>query len=213
MSHPGERPVELVDLQGTWRRDGRTLADGPLTEVADVLWLQVGHHFCDLRTRRPQTDSAHVLDQPQAFSGTVRVSGGSISFHHDLDSLPRDPAHPDEGTVHRQANVMFERGPGFEERWVVASLPGDDVGLVELRRSDQSSGGPEARLIRIGSVALAVWGGPTPGGAQFTQANGWRRERALSQGDLRPEVDAAAEAMGTGGPLPYGWVTIDPGEV
>jgi hypothetical protein len=213
MSHPGERPVELVDLQGAWRRDGRTLADGPSSEVADVLWLQVGLHFCDLRTPRPQTGSAHVLDQPQAFSGTVRVSGGSISFHHDLDSLRRDPAHPDEGTVHRQANVMFERGPGFEERWVVASLPGDDVGVAELRRSDDAEDGPEGRLIRIGSVALAVWGGTTPGGAQFNQAHGWRRERSLHPGDLFPEVDAAAEAMGSGGTLPLGWVTIDPGEV
>jgi hypothetical protein len=211
MSPPGERPVELVDLQGAWRRDGRTLEGGPSTEVADVLWVQVGRYFCDLRTVLPQTDSPHVLDQPQAFSGTVRVSGGDISFHHDLDSLSRDPAHPDEGTVHRQANVMFERGPGFEERWVLTSLPGDDVGLAELPPSD--GGAPGARLIRIGSVALAVWADPTPGGAQFTQANGWCRERSLHHGDLHPAVDAAANAMGTGGPLPSGWVTIDPGEV
>jgi hypothetical protein len=215
MSQPGEHPVDLGDLQGAWRRDGRTLtedpfAEDPLTEVADVLWLQVGRHFCDLRTPWAGTESTHVLDQPQAFSGTVRVSAGAISFHHDLDSLPRDPAHPDEGTVHRQADVMFERGPGFEERWVVASSPGDEVGLAELRPSNAA---PQVRLIRIGAVALAVWGHPTPGGAQFTQGNGWRRERSLPDGAPRPEIDAAAQALGQGGPLPPGWITIEPGEV
>jgi hypothetical protein len=213
VSHPGERPVELVDLQGAWRRDGRTLGNDQPAEVADVLWLQVGRHFCDLRTLPAPADSAHVLDQPQAFSGTVRVSQGAISFHHDLDSLPRDPAHPDEGTVHRRADVMFERGPGFEERWVVASLPGDDVGLAELRPSDRSDGGPLARLIRIGSVTLAVWGGATPGGAQFDRASGWRRERFLRECDPGVAIDAAAMALGSGASLPPSWVTIDPGEV
>jgi hypothetical protein len=211
MSAPGERPVELVDLQGAWRRDGRTFSDDPLTEVADVLWLQAGRHFCDLRTLRPAMAAASALDQPQAFSGTVRVSGGNISFHHDLDSLRRDPAHPDEGTVHRRADVMVERGPGFEERWVVSSLPGDDVGLAEL--ADPGGVGPVARLIRIGSVALGVWGGPTPGGAQFTAANGWAADRMLHDGGRPPGMEAAAAALGAAGSLPTGWVTIDPEEV
>jgi hypothetical protein len=212
MSPRGERPVELVDLQGAWRRDGRTLSDDPPAEVADVLWLQAGRYFCDLRTRPPHTEPTHILDQPQAFSGTVRVSRGDISFHHDIDSLPRDPAHPDEGTVHRLANVMFERGPGFEERWVVASLPGDDVGLAELRPSDDAP--PLARLLRIGSIALAVWGGPTPGGAQFNQVDGgWAGQRRLHDVDPALAVDEAAAGVGSGGPLPAGWVTVDPGEV
>jgi hypothetical protein len=211
MSAPGERPVELVDLQGAWRRDGRTFSDDPLTEVADVLWLQAGRHFCDLRTLRPAMAAASPLDQPQAFSGTVVVSAGNISFHHDLDSLRRDPAHPDEGTVHRRADVMVERGPGFEERWVVASLPGDDVGLAEL--ADPGGADPGARLIRIGSVALGVWGGPTPGGAQFTAANGWTSDRMLHGGGRPPGMEAAAAALGAAGPLPAGWVAIDLEEV
>jgi hypothetical protein len=188
------------------------LMDDPPAEVADVFWLQAGRYFCDLRTRAPHMDSTHILDQPQAFSGTVMVDRGAISFHHDLDSLPRDPAHPDEGTVHRRANVMFERGPGFEERWVVASLPGDDVDLAELRPSDDAP--PLARLIRIGSIALAVWGGPTPGGAQFNQVGGaWASQRLLHDCDPALAVDEAATAAGLGGPLPAGWVTVDPGEV
>src|SRR6202040_2976404 len=99
-----------------------------------VLWLQAGHHFCDLRTRRPSAPPpTHMLDQPQAFSGTVQLSGGYISFHHDLDSMDRDPNHPDQGTVHRVGDAMRERGPGFEEHWVMASLPGDVSFAAECR--------------------------------------------------------------------------------
>ncbi len=109
------------------------------------------------------------MDQPQAFSGTVKIGQGAISFHHDLDSLPRDPAHPDQGTVHRKDTMMYERGPGFEEHWLASSLPGDDVAVAELHESGSEGGPPLARLVRIGSVvALAVWGGAVPGGAQFS---------------------------------------------
>lgn len=210
---PDERPAELVDVQGTWRRDGRSLSGGPMDEVADVLWLQAGRFFCDLRTPHPLTEPTHVLDQPQAFSGTIVVSRGAISFHHDLDSLPRDPLHPDEGTVHRKEDVMFERGPGFEEIWRATSLPGDDVDVAELRPSDVAGGPPMARLIRIGWVALAVWGGSTPGGAQFTRTKDWDRGRVLHEPDATMAIDAAARSMGQSDPLPANWISIDPGEV
>jgi hypothetical protein len=215
MSRPGERPAELVDLRGAWRRDGRCLSEGPMEEVADVLWLQVGRFFCDLRTLGPRAGSPHVLDQPQAFSGTVVISSGQIAFHHDLDSLARDPLHPDEGTVHRRDDVMVERGPGFEETWVATSLPGDDAEIAELRPSGVIDGAPVARLIRIGRVALAVWGGASPGGAQFTKDkdNEWMGDRTLHEPDATMAIDAAARSLGQGGPLPDNWVTIDPGEV
>jgi hypothetical protein len=210
---PEERPAELIDVQGAWRRDGRTLADSPMHEVAEVLWLQVGRFFCDLRTPHPLTEPIHVLDQPQAFSGTIIVNGGAISFHHDLDSLARDPLHPDEGTVHRKDDAIFERGPGFEEVWRTTSLPGDDADVAELRPPGVADGAATARLIRIGWVALAVWGGARPGGAQFTRTNGWGPERLLNEPDATMDIDAAARCMGQGGPLPANWISIDPGEV
>jgi len=208
---PVAQPTELADLQGAWRREGRSLSDAPSVERAEVVWLQVGRHFCDLRTPYPQMDPTHVLDQPQAFSGTVRLDAGSISFHHDLDSLRRDPAHPDEGTVHRKGNVMIERGPGFEERWVVMSSPEDEVGLAEARSGANDA--PVARLIRIGSVALAVWGGATAGGAQFTLDKNWHRDRSLHDVEPAIGVDVAARRMGRGEPLPEGWVVLERGEV
>jgi hypothetical protein len=212
MIRPGERPSELVDLQGAWRRDGRSLDESPMEEPAEVLWLQVGRFFCDLRTLHG-AGSTHVLDQPQAFSGTVVLSAGQIAFHHDLDSLARDPLHPDEGTVHRQEDVMIERGPGFEEIWVASSLPGDDTEIAELRPSGGRDGAPVARLIRIGWVALAVWGGAQPGGAQFTKEKDWAAQRSLQEPDATMAVEAAARSLGQGAPLPDNWVTVDPGEV
>ncbi len=209
----------MADLQGAWRRGGRSFSGHPPDEVADVLWLQAGRFFCDLRTPYPLTEPTHMLDLPQAFSGTVKIGHGSISFHHDLDSLARDPAHPDEGTVHRKDDVMYERGPGFEEQWLASSRPGDEVAVAELRPPGSAPGAPTARLVRVGSVALAVWGGEMPGGAQFTEASGWRAERRLAGHDSTATIgeaatiEEAASAVGRDGPLPSGWVTIDPGEV
>jgi len=68
MSEAVEQPAELVDLQGAWRRDGRTVNSGEWLEVSDVLWLQAGNLFCDLRTPLPGTSSTNLLDVPQAFS-------------------------------------------------------------------------------------------------------------------------------------------------
>jgi hypothetical protein len=215
MTDPVERPSELVDLQGGWRRDGRTVAGSGWSEVTDVLWLQVGRYFCDLRVPRPNAgpDPTNMLDLAQAFSGTVTLVTGAISFHHDLDSLARDPGHPDQGTVHRQRDVMYERGTGFAERWVMTTLPGDDVGIAERPSSRPEHAAPLARLVRIGPLALAVWGGLTPGGAQFSGQHEWTRQRTLPGCDDSLGVDVAVRALGTGGPLPDHWVAIDPGGV
>jgi hypothetical protein len=197
----------MVDVQGAWRRGGRRLRKGPAVEVSDVLWLQVGRHFCDLRTALPGRTVTEMLDLPQAFAGVVKVSAGTIAFQHDLDSLARDPAHPDVSTVHRVGEVMFERGPGFEERWVLASLPDDPVAGAELR----ASGSVLARVLRVGGVALAVWGGREPGGAQYSALRGWEPERS----SYRERADAlgtelAVAALVGAGAFPAGWVALDP---
>jgi hypothetical protein len=209
VTEPVERPSELIDLQGAWRRNGRIIGEESWQEVSDVLWLQVGRHFCDLRTPHPGTTSVHVLDQTQAFSGTVVVSEGAISFHHDIDSLPRDPGNPDQGTVHRLDDTMMERGPGFEERWIMASLPGDETAMAEYR----VAGSIRARIIRVGGVALAIWGGSLPGGAQYLLRHEWIRERPTANDDGGWHIDAAALALGQDTPLPDGWVVVEAEEV
>lgn len=202
-----ERPAELADVQGAWRRDGRRLGDGPADEVSDVLWLQVGRHFCDLRTALPGRKVTETLDLPQAFAGAVEVSVGAITFQHDLDTLTRDPAHPDVSSVHRIGEVMYERGPGFEERWVLASLPGDPAACAELWHEDSVL----ARIVRVGGVALAVWGGRAPGGSQYSARHGWEPERASyhKRADAL-DADAAVAALVGASVLPAGWVALDP---
>jgi hypothetical protein len=205
VSSEPERPAELSDVQGAWRRDGRRVGDEPWGEVSDVLWLQVGTRFCDLRASRPGPSSDHLLDRPQAFSGTVEISRGAITFHHDLDSLPRDPAHPDVSTVHLAAAAMYERGPGFEERWVRTSGPDDGGGVAELRADGAA---PLARVVRVGPLALAVWGGRTPGGARYRADHEWVPERPASCDRSISDVDEAVLALAFGVPLPPRWRTV-----
>lgn len=207
MSGEPERPAELPDIQGAWRRDGRRLDDGPWDEVSDVLWLQVGVRFCDLRTACAGTAPSHGLDLAQAFSGTVEVAHGDITFHHDLDSLARDPAHPDVSTVHRVAEAMYERGPGFEERWVLASLPDDQGAVAEL---PAASGGVLARIVQVGAHALAVWGGRAPGGARYTARHEWAPEHATFREHGLADVDEAVRALALRDPLPGSWQTVAP---
>jgi hypothetical protein len=201
---PAERPAELADVQGAWRRECRRVDGGPWEEVSDVLWLQVGCHFCDVRTPIPPSDPTHGLDLAQAFGGTVKVARGEIAFHHDLDTLRRDPAHPDLSTVHRVDDVMYERGPGFEERWVLTSLPDDDGAVAELRPADAE--GALARIVRVGALAVAVWGGATPGGARYASRHGWSPERDGFRYDESLGVDEAVRALAHAAPLPPGWV-------
>jgi hypothetical protein len=201
MSDSAERPADLRDVQGAWRRDGRRLHGGPWEEVSDVLWLQAGRLFCDVRTARLGQTPTEGLDLPQAFGGTIEVAAGDIAFHHDLDSLQRDPAHPDVSTVHRVGRTMYERGPGFEERWILASRPGEPSTVAECLV------GPEvlARVVRVGALALAVWGGRHPGGAQFSGHHRWQAERSSSREPDELAVEEAVRALGDGDPLPEDW--------
>jgi predicted dehydrogenase len=171
--------------------------------VSDVLWLQVGNHFCDLRIALPGSTATHPLDLPQAFGGRVEVVQGTITFHHDLDSMGRDPAHPDVSTVHLTLEAMYERGPGFEERWVLSSGPGSPCGLAERRGPD---GSILARVARVGDVALAAWGGREPGGARYVEREGWLPEPGPFPVDDVLGVNEAVPALVLGSPLPEGWV-------
>ena len=208
-----EAPAGLAEVQGAWRRQGRSLDGGPMDEVSDVVWLQAGRHFCDLRAALPGHGSAHPLDLPQAFSGTVEVGAGDIAFSHDIDSVRRDPSHPDQSTVHRAGEVLMERGPGFEERWVLASLPGDAATVAELwPPDDPAAGSPLARVVRVGDLALAVWGGRSPGGARYSSRSAWEAE-APGGGDAALRLDAAVHALVHGDVLPDGWTRRPAAEV
>jgi len=110
---------------------------------------------------------------------------------------------------------MFERGPGFEERWIEASLPGDHGQVAELRPPgpDGRAGDVAARIVRVGSLALAVWGGRLPGGAQFHARHSWEPERASYREGDAMKIEEAALALGHGDPLPVDWSIVTSEEV
>ena len=206
-AEPVETPAGLAEVQGAWRRQGRCLDTGSWAEVSDVLWLQVGRHFCDVRSPLPGGDSTHPLDLSQAFSGTVEVTAGDIAFFHDIDTVRRDPSHPDQSSVHRAGSVLLERGPGFEERWSLVSLPGDPVAVAELwPPDDPAAGNPVARVVLVGDLGLAVWSGRTPGGASYSKTSlgepGWRGPRDDTLG-----LDEVVRALLDGDALPDGWAS------
>jgi hypothetical protein len=125
-----------------------------------------------------------------------------ITFHHDIDSMRRDPAHPDVSTVHRTLEAMYERGPGFEERWALSSEPDAPCGLAERKGPD---GSVLARIAHVGDVALAAWGGPEPGGARYVERDGWLPEPGRVPVDDALGVNEAVSALALGSSLPEGW--------
>ena len=213
----GERPGR-VDRPSGGVAARRPLALGrvPRREVADVLWLQVGRYFCDLRTplsadgRHPhRSGSAAGLQRHRR--GRQRVPSRSITTS---TRCARDPAHPDEGTVHRKDDVMYERGPGLRRTlgphvasrrstWRSPSCADRRLGGLRWRASCAS-----ARSRSPSGVARH------PGGAQFSEV----RRLGQSSGrsgtiDATLAVDRAVRIGRERYPLPTGWVTIDPGEV
>ncbi|HUC04882.1 MAG TPA: hypothetical protein VL961_05760 [Acidimicrobiales bacterium] len=197
-----ERLAELADIQGAWRREGRSLGRGPWAEVADVVWVQVGQHFCDVRHPPPGADPGHALDAAQAFSGTLRLSGGAAVFEHDLDSLGRDAGQLDHSTLTLAGGTMMERGDGFEERWSPAVAPGAAGACIERR--DGRSSAVTARIVRAGRVVVGVWGGAHPGGCVIGEGDDMK-----ATGRVDTDVAAAARALAAGAELPQGWVARD----
>jgi len=55
-------------FEGGWVREWRALADGPRSERCDVLWLQVGRYFADVRTPKDFHEVAHPSTSPRALA-------------------------------------------------------------------------------------------------------------------------------------------------
>ncbi len=160
------------------------------------------------RPIRPGLMSAHVLDQPQAFSGTVKVKQGPISFQHDLDSLDRDPAHPDQGTVHRGARRCSNGGRG-SKILLTASLPGDEL-------ASPNCTGPAPPASPAGAspahwlIALAVWGGGDAGRARSRRTAG-RSGGHPGRPDSIPTIRRCCLVSSVGTTTARGRVAVDPG--
>jgi hypothetical protein len=145
---------------------------GPLVERSDVLWLQVGWFFADLRAPRlPGDPEAGDLDVAQAFSGRIDYQSPRVTWFHDLDTTARPAGHADTATVACRDGVLLERGDGYLERW--RRKVGGMRAMV-IQRENPGTGAPSARIVRVGDHAVAVWDDPAPAGAAMEcRAGGW----------------------------------------
>lgn len=190
-------------MQGAWRRQGRRLdVDSAETaEISDVLWIQAGRHFADVRVARRAAGVLSELDRTQAFSGSVTYDRPVVTWRHDLDTMGRPPGYEDRAEVEPHGrDRLCERAPGYMELWQRESDPGTRT--VVLEKHDRRTGAIAARVIRAGELAACVWAGPEPGGAALRQEDGGWDVIAL----VGPEsIPWAAVTAAADGPAPAGW--------
>ena len=172
-----------TSVAGAWERRGRSIAEEPRTEPSLVIWLQVGPFFADIRLPRPGRYSTHFLDHTQGFSGTLCLDNGLARWRHDLDTVGRVPGHLDRATLERHGPQMLERGEGYVEYWrqcapanarqeaLELRLPRSTTGSVAGLAAHPAGGLPavQARLLKVGAYAVAVWSRPEPGACLFAR--------------------------------------------
>ena len=196
-------------LLGAWVRRQRDFPGCVLGEVSDVVWLQVGAHFADIRLPRPGVDASHWLDAAHAFSGSLEVVGlvdfgAVVTWHHDFDTAEAHEGPPDSGHVAVVDDELVESGDHYVEWW--AHPEGEADGLV-LEHVGHD-GVVDARIVAIGALAVAVWGGDGSGGLRAIRADaeGWQEAGVI--GSIPDEVvifDALVAAT-DGSRLPSGWL-------
>ncbi len=198
-------------LAGAWIRTNRSIALDPPLECSDVIWLQVGPWFADLRLPRPGQVAHHAFDEAHAFSGWLEVvidqgDGAQVAWHHDLDTTPHVAGQePDAAGVEVRAGVLVEAGDGYVEWWEPpATVPDGSAAMVLSRSGDDPV---QARLVCVAGMAVCVWGGMAPGGGAWSCAElDWEPARVV--GMLPPELGMAAAlraALG-GTPPPAPWI-------
>ena len=198
-------------LEGAWVRAQRSIGDAPPAECSDVVWLQVGPWFADLRLPRPGRRARHPFDEAHAFSGRLAVRGADgpsarVAWLHDLDSLAGADGHdgpPDEATVTDRDDVLIESGDGYVEWWERPedrTGPGEGVVLEHGYGPDDPSW---ARLVCADGMAVAVWSGVRPGGAWTAGALGWEPARVVGVVPDGLDVGGALRAR-LGGGRPHG---------
>lgn len=149
-------PVPFV---GAWRRASMVF-DGVARDDADVLWLQAGEWYADLRI--PLVDGGGAVE---AFAGPATWTDPVFTWTHELDwlgtfaedagQLERVPATgPVPGTLVERGSAEVEgRTVDYVEEWVIISPP--DPPLLVAGRVDDAAG-ERACLVRVGAHALVM---------------------------------------------------------
>ena len=190
-------PTTLLD--GAWRRAGLSLEGGPFVEHSNVLWLQAGRFFADLRSPYgPVEPARRHLDDAQAFSGHSHYDPPRMTWRHDLDTMPRAAGHQDTAVIEHHGAMLVERGDGYVERWQLEGVT-SGAALV-AQRHQPGSGAPVARLVVIAHLALAVWREPVPGGAALACRRGsWAETDSVGgRADLDLSLLDAVEVLARG---------------
>ncbi len=198
-------------LRGAWVRAGRSIANGPPGECSDVVWLQVGPWFADVRLPRPGRAAGHAFDEAHAFSGLLEVltpgdDGTRVAWHHDLDSAVHS-GDPDTAVVAVRDGMLVESGQGYVEWWARPDATVDHPPLVlDWRPVPVVDGGPVgARVVCTAGMAVTVWSGPTAGGAWCGAATDWQPARVVGVPPPGLDIARALGAGLSGVPLPAGW--------
>lgn len=162
-----DAPSVPADFVGVWRRRDLHVG-GELRDDADVLWLQAGSWYADLRV--PHDDPGGPVE---AFAGPAAWRPPHFTWFHDLDwcgSFPDDVGH-----LEAAGDDLIERGTflidgddvPYEERWVRSSPPGPRL----VARCDDATG--RACVVRVADQAIGLADARLHGGGFAA----WRVER------------------------------------
>lgn len=147
-------------LSGAWRRISIAVDGAPPAETADVVWLQAGDAFADLRVPR------RVSDPPACFTGSTSWEEPNLRWVHHLDLDESGADSDDVGALSEDGGDLVEVGAferegrtvAYEERW--RRLAGSDDPRTALVRDDGLG-----QMVVAGHHALVVVDDRSTGGA------------------------------------------------
>ena len=182
---------DISQLQGVWKRLGRCIGSDDLSEVSEVIWIQIGENFTDFRSPYENTSTPnllHQIDRLQVFSGTLTVAKGKATFTHDFH-LPRDKCiDPDRSTLILLGEFLIELGDDFMEIWqrinkaqsLQDSTHADQLLTPkhEQQHLNHNVAGPTFQVAQVKDLAIGVWQLPTPGGVLLKRSGGTWAVRA-----------------------------------
>jgi hypothetical protein len=169
------------ELRGLWRREVIT-APGFRDETTQVVWLQTGSWYADLRVpadrpSRPGADGFAAFGDDdliacakvQGFAGQLTVADGVCYWRRDLDYQPPS-ASPDEGRYSLDGDVMIEDGihADYQEIWRRAPESTEPAGVFTREAEDGRAG-----LLVIGGrflIEVVSRSGPASQAASLAEA-------------------------------------------
>jgi hypothetical protein len=136
-------------MDRAWGRRSVSVGGGPHFETQQVIWLQAGPCYADIRV------GFHPAADERCFTGRSGWDGARYRWSHHLDLESSSPAADDVGDLTWEDGRLVERGlfptgdgaVTYEEVWV--RLPGDGGPSVSLEAG-------HACLVRVGDHAITV---------------------------------------------------------